>query len=61
MMPTAEQEVEKILLWRLHGFEALGLATTDALELCLSGADLHEAKNMVDAGCSPELVVEILT
>lgn len=59
--PEVYVEEERVLLWRLAGFEALGVADyPQALELALSDADLHKARAMVERGCSPELLRAIL-
>lgn len=54
-------EAERVMLWRLDGFQALGVIDyPQALELAISDADLYAAQVMVERGCPPELLAAIL-
>lgn len=46
--------------WRMEQLEAAGFTHFQAFRLSVNGADWHDAKRMLDSGCDPDQVVEIL-
>ena len=50
----------KIESWRLHVLIEAGYPLPLAEKLAYSAADLHQAVDLVKAGCSPTLAAEIL-
>jgi hypothetical protein len=56
-----ETEAQRVMFWRLAEFERLDVPYPAAMELALSEANLHDAQEMVKAGCTPELLIAILT
>lgn len=53
-------ERERIVAWRRAELERVGLPYPLALRIAVSDVDLHRAVALIEAGCSPELAVEIL-
>lgn len=47
--------------WRLHVLLQAGYPLRVAERLAKSGADLHQAVDMLDAGCTPHVAARILT
>lgn len=54
---TSENDV---VSWRLHVLLLSGADVASAEKLAASDADLHEAVELIEAGCSPETAVRIL-
>jgi hypothetical protein len=57
---TAETEIEDIRSWRLHVLLLSGADLRSAEKLAASDADLHEAVELIEAGCPPETAARIL-
>jgi hypothetical protein len=57
---TEENERSKVESWRLHVLIEAGYPLPLAERLAHSDADLHEAVELVRAGCKHELAIEIL-
>jgi len=56
-----ETEAEKVERWRAEALEKVGYALESALELASRpDVDLHQAVELVEAGCPPELALRIL-
>jgi len=56
-----ETEWDKVERWRAEALEKVGYDLTSALELASRhDVDLHQAVELVEAGCPPELAVKIL-
>lgn len=58
LVPTERDRIER---WRMYELERAGFGI--ALARTLAGrheVDLHQALNLIDRGCSPELVARIL-
>ena len=56
-----ETEAEKVERWRAEALEKVGYDPESALMLASRPAvDLHQAVELVEAGCSPELALRIL-
>jgi hypothetical protein len=62
MTQTAEafDERMKVETWRLHVLVEAGYPVPLAERIAHSNADLHQAVELVQAGCGPELATEIL-
>jgi hypothetical protein len=62
MATTAETYDERVKVesWRLHVLMEAGYPVPLAERVAHSGADLHQAVSLVQAGCAPELAAEIL-
>jgi hypothetical protein len=56
---TADERA-RVETWRLHVLMEAGYPIPLAERLAHSGADLHQAVELVQAGCAPELATEIL-
>lgn len=56
----ASTEQDKVEVWRLHVLEGAGYPTPLARQIASSGADLHRAVELVEAGCPFELAGAIL-
>ncbi|MGZ4359317.1 MAG: hypothetical protein ACXVY8_00120 [Gaiellaceae bacterium] len=57
----AESELERIERWRSQALERGGYAPDAAREIAARlDIDLHEAIDLVKAGCPPEIAVRIL-
>jgi energy-converting hydrogenase A subunit M len=57
----AESELERIERWRAQALERAGYAADAAHEIAARlDIDLHEAIDLVKAGCPPEIAVRIL-
>jgi hypothetical protein len=65
-MPTAETNVrqneqELVEQWRAEELERAGYAPEAAAELAMrADVDLHDAIELLQKGCSPELALQIL-
>jgi len=56
-----ETETERVERWRTSELMRVGFAGDDAVALAARfDVDLHEAIELVERGCSPELAVRIL-
>jgi hypothetical protein len=53
-------ERAKVQGWRLHVLVEAGYPVDVAEQLAESEADLHEAVELVDSGCSPDVAARIL-
>ena len=53
-------ERAKVQGWRLHVLVEAGYPIDLAEQLAESEADLHEAVQLVDSGCQPDVAVRIL-
>ena len=62
MTQTVEtyDERVKVETWRLHVLMEAGYPVPLAERVAHSNADLHQAVELVRAGCAPELATEIL-
>jgi hypothetical protein len=62
MAQTVEtyDERMKVETWRLHVLMEAGYPVPLAERVAHSNADLHQAVELVRAGCAPELATEIL-
>lgn len=60
MTPTVETERDKVESWRLHVLIEAGFPLSLAERVAASQADLHEAVDLVRAGCTPETAAQIL-
>ena len=60
MTPTVETERDKVESWRLHVLIEAGFPLPLAERVAASQADLHEAVDLVRAGCTPETAAQIL-
>jgi hypothetical protein len=59
-MDTRDDQLQRLLLWRVLQFQELGLGLHAAIELADSAADLGQARGLVATGCPPQLVREIV-
>jgi hypothetical protein len=57
---TVETERDKVESWRLHVLIEAGFPLLLAERVAASQADLHEAVDLVRAGCTPETAAQIL-
>lgn len=57
---TDSNERAKVESWRLHVLIEAGYPLPLAERIAYSEADLHQAVELVRAGCRPELAAEIL-
>ncbi|HUK44506.1 MAG TPA: hypothetical protein VLV28_04355 [Gaiellaceae bacterium] len=56
-----ETEWDKVERWRAEALEKVGYDLSSALELAgRHDVDLHQAVELVEAGCPPELALKIL-
>ena len=55
-----EDEETRVARWRFDQFRALGFEPEDAFLLTVSRVDLHAARTLMEAGCSPPLALRIL-
>ena len=62
MTQTAEtyDERVKVETWRLHVLMEAGYPVPLAERIAHTTADLHQAVELIRAGCTPELATEIL-
>lgn len=60
LVEEAEVEETRVARWRFDQFRALGFEVADAFLLTASRVDLHAARTLADAGCSPALALRIL-
>lgn len=58
-MRTAE--VEQVEMWRVDRLVRMGFTGEQVAALLEANVDLHEAEQLVQAGCPHELVVQIKT
>jgi len=56
-----ESESERIYAWRFKTLTEAGMPSKLAMRVADSEADLHQAVELLGAGCSPELVADIVT
>jgi hypothetical protein len=56
-----ETEWDKVERWRAEALEKVGYDLVSALELAARhDVDLHQAVELVEAGCPPDLALKIL-
>lgn len=55
-----QTEIERVQAWRLHVLIEAGFPLKLAEEIAGSNADLHEAIDLVSAGCSYKTAARIL-
>ena len=56
-----ETEADRVERWRAEALEQAGYDLSTALELAArSDIDLHKAVELLEAGCPPELALQIL-
>jgi hypothetical protein len=53
-------ETERVAVWRLDQFLALGFSDVDAWDLAASGADLHLIRSLIASHCPHELAMRIV-
>lgn len=46
--------------WRMQMLEGIGFTRFQAFRLSVNGADWHEAKRLLDAGCDHKQVLDII-
>jgi hypothetical protein len=59
-LDTRDDELQRLLLWRVLQFQELGLGLHAAIELADSAADLGQARRLVATGCPPALARAIV-
>jgi hypothetical protein len=62
-MQTLEPEQDervKVQSWRLHVLIEAGYPIELAERVAESGADLHDAVELIEQGCTPEIAAQIL-
>jgi hypothetical protein len=60
-MPSGEiLKDERLLVWRLERFAALGFSAAESSELAESEADYHLAAALASVGCPLELLRQIV-
>ena len=62
-MQTVEPEQDeraKVRSWRLHVLIEAGYPIELAERVATSDADLHDAVELIDQGCTPEMAAQIL-
>jgi hypothetical protein len=59
-LDAREDELQRLLLWRVLQFQELGLRLHEAIELADSAADLGQARRLVSIGCPPALARAIV-
>jgi hypothetical protein len=59
-LDARDDELQRVLLWRVMQFRELGLSLHEAIELGDSAADLGQARRLVGRGCPPRLARAIL-
>jgi hypothetical protein len=55
-----ETEAQKVYIWRLRELERAGMPRQFAKRVADSDYDLHRCLDMLAAGCSPELLIDIV-
>lgn len=62
VLPTPERSdsAAQVEAWRLHVLLQAGYPLSVAERLARSGADLHQAVEMLDRGCAPSVAARIL-
>ena len=58
---VVEVEIDPEHTWRCERLVELGFSDHQAFLLSIGGADWHDAKRLLDAGCAADDVVNILT
>jgi hypothetical protein len=53
--------LESVVAWRRESLERAGYPAALADDIASSDADLHQAIDLLRAGCTPELAAQILT
>ena len=59
-LEPGQDERVKVQSWRLHVLIEAGYPIDLAERLAESDADLHDAVELVDQGCTPEVAAQIL-
>jgi hypothetical protein len=60
-LKIVETEADKVERWRAEALERVGYDIASALQLAARpDVDLHRAIELVEAGCPPELALQIL-
>jgi hypothetical protein len=60
-LQIVETEADRVERWRAEALEQAGYDLSTALELAArSDIDLHKAVELLEAGCPPELALQIL-
>lgn len=57
---TLETEAERIILWRYEKLVDLGFAPQDAVQLVEIADVVHDATELVGAGCPLPIVLDLL-
>lgn len=60
-MPNTLEEHDETLSWRVDVLTRAGADLDSAERLAKADVDLHEAAELIERGCPPELAVRILT
>lgn len=60
MPAVSDVELDETDRWRLEQFLRLHCSEDDALLLAWAEADWHQAEQMVEQGCPPRLLVNLL-
>ena len=60
-LQIVETEAERVERWRVEALEKVGYDPESAMQLAArNDVDLHQAVELVEAGCPPELALQIL-
>jgi hypothetical protein len=60
-LQIVETEAERVERWRVEALEKVGYDPESAMQLATrNDVDLHQAVGLVEAGCPPELALQIL-
>ena len=59
-LEARDDDLQRLLLWRVLQFRELGLGLLEAIELADSAADLGQARRLVATGCPPRLARAIV-
>jgi hypothetical protein len=60
-LQIVETEAERVERWRAEALEKVGYDPESATQLAArNDVDLHQAVELVEAGCTPELALRIL-
>jgi hypothetical protein len=60
-LQIVETEAERVERWRVEALEKVGYDPESAMQLAARpDVDLHQAVELVEAGCTPELALRIL-
>lgn len=57
---VTEVEIDEVFAWRMTGFLEMGYDADESEILAISDVDLHQARALLEAGCSKELAAKIL-